>query len=232
MWPFHRKQTLVQRGILQGFTDWHSHLLPGVDDGVQTLDESLRILAEYERLGVRAVWLTPHVMEDIPNTPQLLRERFQALQSVYDGKVQLHLAAEHMLDNLFEERLAAGEVLPLGDNRHLLVETSYYNPPLHLYDLLRHIQARGYHPVLAHPERYRYMEIRDYHRLKDMHIHLQVNLLSLIDGYGKQVARRAHWLLRHPGYVNLLGSDIHSLANWHYLKNGNCRAFLLPTNQL
>ena len=210
MWPFHRKQTLVQRGVLQGFTDWHSHLLPGVDDGVQTLDESLRILAEYERLGVRAVWLTPHVMEDIPNTPQLLRERFQALQSVYDGKVQLHLAAEHMLDNLFEERLATGEVLPLGDNRHLLVETSYYNPPLHLYDLLRHIQACGYHPVLAHPERYRYMDKNDYKRLKDMHVLFQLNLPSLMGCYGIEAMQKARWL-QQQGY-DYAGLDVHSLS--------------------
>lgn len=210
MWPFHRKQTLIQRGVLQGFTDWHSHLLPGVDDGVQTLDESLRILAEYERLGVRAVWLTPHVMEDIPNTPQLLRARFQALQSAYSGKVQLHLAAEHMLDNLFEERLAAGEVLPLGDNRHLLVETSYYNPPLHLYDLLRQIQARGYHPVLAHPERYRYMDKNDYKRLKGMHVLFQLNLPSLMGCYGTEALHKARWLQQQS--YDYAGLDLHSLS--------------------
>lgn len=215
MWPFHRKQTLIQRGILRGFTDWHSHLLPGVDDGVQTLDETLRILAEYEQLGVRAVWLTPHVMEDIPNTPQLLRTRFQALQSAYSGKVQLHLAAEHMLDNLFEERLAVGEVLPLGDNRHLLVETSYYNPPLHLYDLLRLVQARGYHPVLAHPERYRYMDKNDYKRLKGMHVLFQLNLPSLMGCYGTETLQKARWL-QQQGY-DYTGLDLHSLSTLTHL---------------
>lgn len=85
---------------MQGRTDWHSHILPGVDDGVQTVEEALQILAEYERLGIREVWLTPHIMEDIPNTTALLRERFIELQALYIGPIILHLAAENMLDNL------------------------------------------------------------------------------------------------------------------------------------
>ena len=75
MWPFTHKRTLEESGFFRGFTDWHCHILPGVDDGVQTMEEALRILAEYERLGVKAVWLTPHIMEDIPNTTGHLRER-------------------------------------------------------------------------------------------------------------------------------------------------------------
>ena len=72
MWPFRKKQTLEESGFFRGFTDWHCHILPGVDDGVLTMDESLQILAEYERLGVKEVWLTPHIMEDIPNTTEKL----------------------------------------------------------------------------------------------------------------------------------------------------------------
>ena len=69
MWPFKRKKiSLEQSGTLRGFTDCHSHILPGVDDGVKTLRESLAILAKYEDLGISDLWLTPHIMEDIPNT--------------------------------------------------------------------------------------------------------------------------------------------------------------------
>ena len=105
MWPFRKKKTLAESGLLHGFTDWHCHLLPGVDDGVRTLDESLAILASYEQQGIRSVWLTPHIMEDIPNTTALLKARFAELITAYQGPLQLHLAAEHMLDGLFEERL-------------------------------------------------------------------------------------------------------------------------------
>lgn len=80
MW-FCKRKTLEESGFFRGFTDWHSHILPGVDDGVQSMDESLQILAEYERLGVKEVWLTPHIMEDIPNTTEKLRNRFVELKA-------------------------------------------------------------------------------------------------------------------------------------------------------
>ena len=67
MWPFRKTITFARSGILKGMTDCHSHLLPGEHDAVGTLDESLRILDMMEKHGVRKVWLTPHIMEDIPN---------------------------------------------------------------------------------------------------------------------------------------------------------------------
>lgn len=196
-------------GLFRDFTDWHSHLLPCVDDGVQTMEEALRILDRYERLGVRTVWLTPHVMEDIPNTTQQLRKRFAEFREAYKGNVILHLASEHMLDSLFEERLEQNDVLPLGkDGRHLLVETSYYNPPVGLQNILLRIKSKGYYPVLAHPERYQYMERRDYEPLKAMGVKFQVNLLSLLGLYGQGVRKKAEWLLWSQMY-ECVGTDIH-----------------------
>ena len=115
--------------MFDGFIDWHSHILPGVDDGIKRMSDSLEVLRFYEDLGIRHVWLTPHIMEDYPNTTAELRARFEELKKEWNGKVELHLAAENMLDTLFEERLEAGDFLPIGeDGRHLLVETSYYTP--------------------------------------------------------------------------------------------------------
>src|SRR5574344_762136 len=98
-----RKCTVSDSGLLSGFVDRHSHLLPGADDGVQTMEESLQILSLYEQLGISEVWLTPHIMEDMPNRTEDLKERFAELKATYQGKIILHLAAEHMLDTLFEE---------------------------------------------------------------------------------------------------------------------------------
>ena len=90
---------------LEGFADWHCHILPGVDDGVRSMNESLEMLDVYEMAGIKEVWLTPHVMEDVPNTTAMLRARFQDLEKAYSGKVRLHLASENMMDNLLLERL-------------------------------------------------------------------------------------------------------------------------------
>ncbi len=211
MWPFNKRTSLVGSGLFRGFTDWHSHLLPGVDDGVQTLSETLDILHLYEVLGIQTVWLTPHVMEDCPNTTAALRERFAALQSAYKGSVHLHLAAEYMLDALFEERLEQGDLLPLGDGGdRLLVETSYFNPPMGLTNILLRIKSKGYHPVLAHPERYVYMDTPHYRRLKTLGVLFQLNLPSLLGLYGKVARLKAHLLLE-KGYYDLTGTDLHTL---------------------
>ena len=212
MWPFRKRTSLADSGIFRGFTDWHCHLLPGVVDGVQTVEETLRILSLYENLGVKEVWLTPHVMEDMPNTTASLKARFEKLIAVYQGNIALHLASENMLDNLFEERLRKNDLLPLGKcGKHLLVETSYFNPPMGLSNIMLRIKSKGYVPVLAHPERYVYMDENDYRQLKEMNVMFQLNLFSLVGAYGTGIRKKAGWLMKN-GFYNLAGSDTHSLA--------------------
>ena len=234
MWPFRKRLTLEASGFFHGFTDWHSHILPGVDDGVPTLDEALRILAEYERIGIRDVWLTPHIMEDMPNETQHLRERFTELEVAYKGNVTLRLAAENMLDNLFEERLEKNDLLPIGEEgKHLLVETSYFNPPMGLQNILLRIKSKGYHPILAHPERYLYMTENDYRQLKDMRVMFQLNLLSPTGFYGKAAASKAAWLLKQRMY-DYAGTDLHQYAQIETLlnapANGNSAGTVKPSN--
>lgn len=210
MWPFSSKYNLQQSGIFDGWTDRHSHILPGVDDGIQTVKESLAILSMYEQMGVKKVWLTPHIMEDYPNTPDKLKARFEELKSTYQGNIQLALAAENMMDGLFVKRLEQGILMPYGDNQdELLIETSYVQPPMRMEGILRDLQKAGFTPVLAHPERYLYMDAEKYENIKEMGVKFQLNVTSLIGAYGNQVKERAEYLL-NEGYYNYSGSDAHS----------------------
>lgn len=214
---FKRKVSIADSGILRGMTDYHSHLLPGVDDGVKTLSETLEILAEMEKQGIAEVWCTPHIMEDIPNETAELQEKFVEVQAAYQGTIRLHLAAENMLDNLFEERLANDDLLPIekDSKRYLLVETSYFNPPMDLLDILKQIQQKGYYPLLAHPERYEYMTMKDYKVLKEANTFFQLNLPSLGGFYGKGVKKKAE-ALQKAGMYDFMGCDIHSSNYFRY----------------
>jgi tyrosine-protein phosphatase YwqE len=211
---FSTRKKLIGTGIFAGATDWHSHILPGVDDGIRKMEDSLAVLAYYEKIGIKEVWLTPHIMEDMPNTPEGLQARFQELQEAYQGPVKLNLAAENMLDNLFNERLAANQLMPIGPKGdHLLVETSYFQPPIDLYGTLKRIQEIGYTPILAHPERYIYMEESNYEYLVSMKVKLQLNIVSLAGADGQPAQDKAQMLLSKGNY-SFFGSDLHNLGNF------------------
>lgn len=200
------RRELPQAGAYTGFIDHHSHILPGVDDGIRTVEQALEVLSIYETLGFSKIWLTPHVMEDFPNTTAALRSRFDELKAAYNGPIELKLASENMLDTLFIERLEANDFLPMEDR--LLVETSYYDGPEDMIGILESVREKGYTPLLAHPERYRYMDMPDYRRLKDMGVEFQMNLFSLGGLYGPSAAEKAKVLL-DAGFYNTSGTDIH-----------------------
>lgn len=221
MWPFKKKRySLIDSGLLQGMTDCHSHILPGVDDGIQDTDDSLHTLETLYELGIRQFWLTPHIMEDIPNNPADLRRDFETLKTqIASPEIRgaMHLAAEHMLDNLFVRRMAEGNVLPFTPSQSgpplLLVETSYFNPPFRLWELLDDIRRKGYVPLLAHPERYVYMQKADYQRLLDMGVLLQLNVMSLAGAYGEGARQKALRMLHADSY-SYVGTDLHNLDDF------------------
>lgn len=204
--------------LFSGYVDYHCHILPGVDDGVQTFEDSTRILSLYKDMGVRKVYLTPHIMEDCPNTVEALSSRFEELKKFLDSNnvstPELRLASENMLDTLFEKRLEKKEFLALPADR-LLVETSYYNPPYNMRDLLFRTKSSGFVVVLAHPERYIYMEHSDYEELRRNDILMQLNLSSLVGFYGSEAKKKAEFLLKQ-GFYDLVGTDLH---RWSMLES-------------
>ncbi len=201
------KKTIEASGLLSGATDNHSHILWGLDDGVKTKEDTLAILDLYEHLGLKTLWLTPHTMEDVPNTTEGLKARFAELQAIYNGPLELRLASEYMIDTLFEQRLDARDLLTHGRDT-VLVETSTWAPPIDLWEIIERMMSYGYRPLIAHPERYRYMTIKDYERLRTMGTVLQLNLPSILGAYGEEVQVKAQMLL-DKGFYTMVGSDCH-----------------------
>ena len=202
-----KRRSLLAGDVLTGAVDNHSHVLYGVDDGVKTVEESLAVLAFMEQAGVETLWLTPHIMEDVPNTSEDLKGRFAELQAAYKGPVRLRLAAEYMMDTLFMERLRARD-LRLHGGDMVLMETSTWSPPIDLWEMLEETLRLGYRPLIAHPERYRYMGMNDYEKLHRMGCLMQLNLPSIVGVYGDEPRAKAEALLE-KGWYCMFGSDCH-----------------------
>ncbi len=236
MWSFFSHRTLADSDILNGMTDYHSHILPGVDDGIPTWGEAIKTLKLYENFGIRNLWLTPHIMEDYPNRTETLRQQFSDFSRAYTlesgaNSIALSLAAENMLDPLFLQRLDEDNMLPIIDGRHLLIETSYYNPPWGFDNLLMRITQKGYIPLLAHPERYRYMSMGNYKELHERGIKFQLDLTAVVGAYGEEIRKKALVLLK-KGYYSIVGSDMHNFDSFVRWMNVPVKKSLLDALQL
>ena len=205
---FGQKYSIEGKRLLEGATDHHSHILFGVDDGVSRPEESLAILSMLEEQGLRSLWLTPHTMEDVPNTTQGLKESFEELKALYHGPIELHLASEYMMDEMFERHLADKDFLFHKEEGTILMETSTWSGPYNFWDIIDRTMRSGFRPVLAHPERYDYMTERDYARLHIMGVRFQLNYPSLLGSYGASVKAKAEAILK-KGWYDMAGSDCH-----------------------
>ena len=198
-------------------TDLHCHILPGVDDGAASVDESLAMAAMAERNGVRAIAVTPHcnVPGEFDNYagPELLR-RLDALRSAVRQAgvhVELYAGMEVFATAQVPDLLDGGRLLTLGGSRYLLVEFAFDESPDFAGQILGDIAARGVVPVIAHPERYRFIQGEEERLLEWARrgYVLQINKGSLAGRFGRRAARTARWCMA-SGCVHLIASDAHS----------------------
>ena len=208
---FNRKPVYTDFSFLG--TDLHSHLIPGIDDGAQTIEESIQLIKGLKALGYKKIITTPHVMVDMyPNTRNDILEGLKKLRKAVAKEkidIEIEAAAEYMLDDGFDKLVEEKEVLTLGD-RYLLFETSMISSYPGLEDAIFKMRTKGYIPIMAHPERYVYMkeDFKKYIRLKDMGCLFQLNLLSLIGYYGAPSRKIAVKLLQE-GMVDFMATDLH-----------------------
>ena len=206
--------------------DMHSHLLPGIDDGSPDLGTSLELIRGMMKLGYSKLITTPHVLGDMyPNSPELINEKLDILKRAVAAEgmeVELHAAAEYFLDDRVEEKLKNKEPLLTLKNNWVLVEFSMAYPSHGLKDILFELQMQGYQPVIAHPERYIYLQQgkQFYDELKDIGCLFQLNILSLTSHYGRSVNELAHYLIKKE-YYDLAGTDLHHKGHLEALASSN-----------
>ncbi len=218
---FSRKKFLID--YLDGFIDIHNHILPGIDDGAKTVDDSIALIKAFEEFGVTRFIATPHIMHNYyPNTKETIDNALSQVQQamiIHDKKhISIDAAAEHMIDDNFEHLLETGSVMPIR-TAYLLVEMSYLQPPINFEEAIIKTASNGFYPILAHPERYGFLHnrMRKYTEYKEQGILFQMNLLSLGEYYGKEVPKVANELLQE-GLIDFLASDVHNLGQLDSLK--------------
>ena len=199
--------------IPNNYVDIHSHLLPGIDDGAKTIEDTISLLQQMKAIGFESIITTPHIITNIwDNTESSIQKKYEeTINTLRDKNIQttFSYAAEYMMDDNLTKKISNSKLLTLKDN-FVLVEMSYICPPLQLFDILFELQLEGYKPILAHPERYLFYHnnFQEFDKLKKSGCQFQLNLLSTVGYYGSKITETANELL-NKGLIDFVGSDIH-----------------------
>lgn len=203
-------------------TDMHSHMVPAVDDGSDSVETSLQLLQGFVDLGYRKIITTPHTRPDyFPNTLAELKAGFEKLKTAIAAAqlpLQVEMASEYFVDYEFLQQQDINNLLTFS-GKHLLIELSTFQAPPNLFDTIFQLKLKGYQLILAHPERYGYYtnEFQQFEKLKDFGCQFQVNLLSLSGNYGKPTKELAMKFFKNK-MVDFVGSDMHNIKHLDGLK--------------
>jgi tyrosine-protein phosphatase YwqE len=208
-----QSKPLLKDLIPENYVDIHSHLIPGIDDGAKTFEDTLRLTKALQSFGTSQCITTPHIIQYLwDNTYAKIKtnEEFTGIALKKNNvSIPFRAAAEYMMDEQFVKLFQSNPLLTLKD-KYVLVEMSYINPPIQLYNILFDLQVAGYIPVLAHPERYTFYHnnFEEYNKLKRAGCLFQLNLLSVVGYYGDGITKIAEKLLQ-KGMYSFVGSDVH-----------------------
>ncbi len=198
--------------------DFHSHILPGIDDGAKTLDDSIELIQELKTQGIEKIITTPHIIRDLyPNTPEIIRgKRDDLVARLKKEAIDLEVvaSAEYYVDEYFLELLEKQEELLTFKDKSILIETNYVEKPNYLEKVIFEMRVDGYEVILAHPERYHFL-IRNekaIERLFDTGVKFQTNLISFTGQYSKEIKMTADFLLEQK-MISYIGSDIHHIRH-------------------
>ncbi|TAF43750.1 MAG: capsular biosynthesis protein [Sphingobacteriales bacterium] len=219
---FKKNDTLPKLDFSSLKTDMHSHFIPGIDDGAQTMEQSIVLIKKMLDLGYTKIITTPHIMADYyRNTPEIILSGLDKVRAELQAQsidIEIDAAAEYYLDETFENKLNSGNILSFSD-KYLLFELSFVNPPSNIEYMIKKMNDKGYKPILAHPERYSYFKngLDDYYRIKEYGCYFQLNTMSLIGYYDKNSQRTARDLITN-NMIDFLGSDMHHTKHASALK--------------
>ena len=225
-----KKEPMVPLRNLGLTCDMHSHLIPGVDDGSPSVQDSLLMIKGMSDMGYKKLIITPHFMTGFyNNTPDGIRHSLSVLKEAVARQnidIDLDVAAEYYIDYDFMQDLGKKPMLTFG-NKMLLFECSFTNQHRNFDETVFEMQINGYKPVLAHPERYTYWHgsTRQLQEFHDRGILFQLNLLSIIGAYSHSVNKAALTLIDN-GLCDFIGTDLHNAHHLAIIENATVPASL------
>ena len=201
--------------------DFHSHILPGIDDGATEMNNAVELATALKDWGFERVTCTPHITNKFRNTPETIRPVFESLQEelyVRGISLDLKMSAEYrIVPETWPEILDKGWLMPIED-RFILTELPIFNPEdignLNPLEEFKKVISLGLTPLLPHPERYFYLDRDDLMRFIDAGVKIQSNYGSLAGLYGEEAKLNAMKLI-DEGLVSYYGTDMHNL---HYVE--------------
>ena len=227
---FKKKEVLPPFDLGRFNSDMHSHLIPGIDDGAQDMDQTIAMLAKFESLGYKKVVTTPHIMTDsFPNNPEIILSGLEKVKNEIKKvgiEIEIEAAAEYYFDETLMPKIKNKELLTFGDN-YVLVEFAFHSPPQFLDQLFFELKTHGYRPVIAHFERYLYYlgKIDKAEKWRSEGINIQINLNSLFGQYGPEVQKQAEKLI-DEGQFDFVGTDCHRIEHLMILEKNLSSPYL------
>ncbi|MGB1508430.1 MAG: tyrosine-protein phosphatase, partial [Crocinitomicaceae bacterium] len=227
---FKKKEVLPPFDLGRFKSDMHSHLIPGIDDGAQDMDQTIAMLAKFESLGYKKVVTTPHIMTDsFPNNPEIILSGLEKVKNEIKKvgiEIEIEAAAEYYFDETLMPKIKNKELLTFGDN-YVLVEFAFHSPPQFLDQLFFELKTHGYRPVIAHFERYLYYlgKIDKAEKWRSEGINIQINLNSLFGQYGPEVQKQAEKLI-DEGQFDFVGTDCHRIEHLMILEKNLSSPYL------
>lgn len=227
---FKKKEVLPPFDLGRFKSDMHSHLIPGIDDGAQEMDQTIAMLAKFESLGYQKIVTTPHIMTDsFPNNPEIILSGLEKVKNEIKKvgiEIEIEAAAEYYFDETLMPKIKNKELLTFGDN-YVLVEFAFHSPPQFLDQLFFELKTHGYRPVIAHFERYLYYlgKIDKAEKWRSEGINIQININSLFGQYGPEVQKQAEKLI-DEGQFDFVGTDCHRIEHLMILEKNLSSPYL------
>ena len=190
--------------------DIHTHILPNVDDGANSVENAIEILKGAKEQGVTHIVLTPHSIVNSSTylTKDKLHEKYQDfIKRVESIGIKVYLGSEIYYSESAYKKLLNNELTTFNDSKYFIMEFPMHHPS-DIDEVMFDAKVKGYHPILAHPERYNFLDVDDVTGIKQNAL-IQVNTTSILGYHGKKIKKFAFELMKKD-LVDFISSDCHN----------------------